>query len=89
MSRTTAELNATLARIEEAQKEGRALSHREAYPEQYSDPLVGKTVRVVTKGQERIRGRVERVVGSRFGKLAHIEGDDKNFWSVSDCQVTD
>jgi hypothetical protein len=44
-------------------------SHRESYPEQYSHPLVGKRVRVAG-----IEGKVERVLNTRFGLLAKIEG---------------
>ena len=48
------------------------MSHREAYPEQYAHPLVGK--RVSQDGKK--LGVVKRVFSTRFGRLAQIEGQD-------------
>lgn len=50
------------------------MTHREAYPEQYTHPLVGKRV-----GQDgKSLGVVERVFRTRFGLLAKIEGQPSN-----------
>ena len=64
--------------------------HRETYPEQYEHPLVGRQV-VVDMGGDTIlaAGKVERVVNSRFGKLAIIEGDKEGrAWATKDCKTT-
>ena len=45
--------------------------HRSRYPEQYAHALVGKLVRFQYCAESRI-GRVERVMDSRFGRLATI-----------------
>lgn len=57
-------------------------THRERYPEQYEHPLVGRRVRVPGTNVE---GVVERVVDTRFGKLAVIGGT--NAWPVQKCEV--
>jgi hypothetical protein len=63
------------------------MSHREAYPEQYSHPLVDKTVRVVTHSGEQGVGKVIRVFGTRFGQLAEVEGvgEPGTAWRTRDC----
>ena len=61
------------------------MNHREAYPEQYTHPLCGKTVRVVApNGKELHRGNVRRVISSRFGPLVITDGTDTG---VSRCQL--
>lgn len=62
-------------------------THRELYPQQYSHPLVGKRVKV-SSAADPIEGRVERVVSSRFGQLAILEGyGAEQAWQVSHCRV--
>ncbi len=56
-------------------------SHREMYPEQYTHPLVGKRVTVGST----VNGIVTRVVPSRFGQLAEIDGNAQTFFRVVDC----
>lgn len=58
-------------------------THRELYPSQYEHELVGQIVRHKTKPE--IEGECTRVVSSRFGKLAHVEGQ-KNLWGVWDLE---
>lgn len=61
---------------------GNAKSHREAYPEQYAHPMVGKRVESCGK-----TGTVERVVGSRFGQMAHLDCDSEGtFRLLSMCK---
>ena len=57
-------------------------THRETYPEQYSHPLVGVRVRLRTGA---LTGTVTRVVSSRFGQLAEIDGNSETFYRVTDC----
>jgi hypothetical protein len=64
---------------------GRAFSHRDCYPEQYQHPLVGKRVRVSTRKGHEEEGVVERVVSTRFGLLAHLEGGGDTARAVRDC----
>jgi hypothetical protein len=62
-------------------------SHRERYPEQYSNPLVGRVVRCIVKGEKIAEGRVSRVL-PMYGGLVEIEGDKKDtFRHVRDCEV--
>jgi hypothetical protein len=68
-----------------------AKSHREAYPEQYAHPLVGKRVRATypktATGPGQV-GTVERVVGSRFGQMVHLDTDEEGtFRLLSSCEV--
>lgn len=64
---------------------GREFSHRDCYPEQYTHALVGKRVQVETGTGHRTAGVVERVVETRFGLLAHLQGNDDQAWRVQDC----
>ena len=60
----------------------RGKTHRELYPEQYTHPLVGKKVR--SHGEV---FTVERVVGSRFGKIAIVPNTNPmRGYAVSDCK---
>jgi len=66
-------------------------THRDIYPEQYSDPLVGQEVEVVTKtAGSQGKGKVIRVFDTRFGRLAEVEGvGEKGIaWKRGDCKVT-
>lgn len=65
------------------------MAHRDAFPEQYSHPLVGKTVRVETHAGKQGAGKVIRVFGTRFGQLAEVEGvgGKGTAWRVSDCKA--
>jgi hypothetical protein len=56
-------------------------THRELYPQQYTHPLVGKTVRV--HGQIIV---VARVVSSRWGLIAMVEGDEGQGYHVDECR---
>ncbi len=59
-----------------------ATSHREAYPEQYSHHAVGKRY-ARPDGTE---GTIERVAaGSRFGTMAHFEGDGSTWQLLRLC----
>ena len=63
-------------------------SHRELYPGQYTHALVGKHVTVQIGVKKMAEGIVERVVDTRFGKLAGIIGDKSGtFWSIKDCKT--
>jgi hypothetical protein len=57
-------------------------THREQYPEQYNHPLVGYRVRVDT-----IVGIVTRVVPSRLGPLAEIDGQSDTLYYVASCII--
>ncbi len=61
--------------------------HEKLYPAQYSHPLVRHYVRVVSRktGKQLACGIVERVVRTRFGRLAILVGHDRTAWSVNDC----
>lgn len=62
-------------------------AHRDRYPEQYTHPLCGKTVRIAVCAGEEIRGTVLRVVPSRFGALAILaEHGAACAWAVQDCE---
>lgn len=54
-------------------------SHREAYPEQYEHPAVGKAVTTPDGTQ----GTVERVMATRFGPMAMLVGQPDKGWLVS------
>ncbi len=63
-------------------------THREAYPEQYNDPAVGKYV--VHDGDESVQGTINRVVHTQWGILAYIDGQDpKTAWLLTDLRVTE
>jgi hypothetical protein len=64
-------------------------THRELYPGQYEHPLCGRLVAVVTAGRERARGVVERVVPSRFGPLALLQGGPATAWPVAACRLAE
>ena len=66
-------------------------THRELYPDQYAHPLVGQTVKVVSKkdGSTLAQGNVERVVNSRYGQLAKIAGAGTMFYAVRDCHTVE
>ncbi len=57
-------------------------THREQYPEQYIHQLVGRQVRIGDK-----TGIVGRVVDTRFGKLAILEGDNETAYALDKCEV--
>ena len=64
-------------------------THRELYPEQYSHALVGEFVAVHSTIHDApllALGHVERVVNTRFGKLAILVGDGKQAWAAKDCK---
>lgn len=65
-------------------------THRELYPDQYEHELVGKTVqfRDPDRGHVYTKGTVERVVNSRFGKLARLKGG-VDAYKVSHAEVVD
>jgi len=76
-----------MSRIREIKK---GQTHRDIWPEQYSDPLVGVEVEVVTKTQgSKGKGKVIRVFDTRFGRLAEVEGvgEKGDAWLRSDCKV--
>lgn len=56
--------------------------HRETFPDQYTHPLVGTRVRV-----NDVEGEVTRVITSRFGQLAIIDGDAKTAYPVDQCET--
>lgn len=62
-------------------------THRTAYPEQYSHPMVGRLVAVMWQGKEAKRGTIERVIeGSRFGTMAKLDTDaDDTFRALAHC----
>ena len=49
--------------------------HRQMYPEQYAHPLCGRRVLVTPIGQPEYEGTVKRVVPSRFGPIAMLDGE--------------
>ena len=57
-------------------------SHREAYPEQYEHPAVGRDV-IVPGGR---RGRITRVMQTGFGPLVQIEGQGEAAWRLQDVR---
>lgn len=60
-------------------------THKDCYPEQYAHPLVGKRVRV---NEGEAEGVVVRVVGTRYGPLAHLDtGPQDLAYLLSDCEV--
>ena len=61
-----------------------AQTHREMYPQQYEHPLVGKRVRVGVVDTE---GTVTRVVCTRFGRLAILDGKADKAYLASACIV--
>ena len=76
-------------------REQNIADHRASYPEQYNHPLCGKKVRVRKRGEPGasgnaatadVSGKVERVVSSRFGQLAHLEGTDEVWWLLQDLE---
>jgi hypothetical protein len=65
---------------------GRKRSHRDCYPEQYRHSLVGRPVVVRSKkGTVVTRGKVERVVSTQFGLLAHLDTSGETAYLVSSC----
>lgn len=56
-------------------------SHRETYPEQYTNPLCGKRV-IVGTGEKAFEAVFERTVQTRFGTLAIMEGSTDG-WLLS------
>jgi hypothetical protein len=65
-------------------------THRDIWPEQYSDPFVGQTVEVVTTQGSQGKGKVIRVFNTRFGRLAEVEGVGEKegiAWLRSDCKI--
>jgi hypothetical protein len=71
----------------------KAPRHRDAFPEQYRHPLVGKRVRVKSSSGAAVpvEGIVRRVMATRFGPLADLgtRGQDGAMlaYSVGDCEV--
>jgi hypothetical protein len=55
------------------------------FSEQYQHPLVGKRIQVNTRTGCMAEGVVERVVSSRFGLLACLEGENGRAWAVNQC----
>jgi hypothetical protein len=67
--------------------QAQAMTHRDAYPEQYSHPMVGKRVNVMHKGNIVCTGTIERVTSSRFGQMARIDTAAKDtFYLLSSCR---
>ncbi len=60
-------------------------THRELHPEQYKHFLVGRFVTVVVGGRILTTGVVERVVDSRFGRLAILPDQKGKAFAVRDC----
>lgn len=65
-------------------------THKDAYPEQYTHTLVGKTVNVVTSQGRQGSGTVSRVFNTYFGQLAKVEGvgGERDAWSITDCHIS-
>jgi hypothetical protein len=63
------------------------MTHKELYPHQYTHSLCGKNVVVIQGGRELARGKVERVIQSRFGPIAMFEGNNIEGYAVGDCKV--
>jgi hypothetical protein len=63
-------------------------THRDCYPEQYQHSLVGKRVQVRTCTGYETSGMVERVVTSRFGLVAFLDGSNTQGWLLEDCTPT-
>ena len=63
-------------------------THRECHPDQYTHPLCGKKVKVRTSAGFTTEGVVERVVGTRWGPLAHLDNSGDTAYHVSDCKET-
>lgn len=62
-------------------------THRELYPEQYVHPLIGKAVVVKNaKGEMFAEGILTRVVQTRFGPLAILNGVGQRAYSLCDVQ---
>ena len=61
------------------------MSHREAYPEQYAHELCGKRV----TANNFVSFVVERVVSSRFGQLALVQGNCETAYAVNNCKVVE
>ncbi len=66
---------------------GMLRSHRDCYPDQYAHHLVGKSVKVKTRTGFKTEGTVERVVGTRFGQLAHLDTSGDTAYLLRDCTV--
>jgi hypothetical protein len=64
-------------------------THRDAFPDQYTHALCGHMVRVLHEGKEIARGRVERVMRSRWGDIVALEDFDKTEtgWLAQNCEV--
>ena len=64
-------------------------THREAYPEQYTNKAVGRLHRRPKndKGPGEV-GTVDRVVSSRWGTLAHFAGAE-GYYLLHQCERVD
>ncbi len=58
-------------------------SHREAYPEHYTHPLVGKQC----TRPDGTAGVVERVAPTSWGQMAHFEGDGDLYFLVNSIKA--
>lgn len=60
-------------------------THKQLFPEQYNHPAVGK---IAVNGT--VNGKVLRVVDTRFGQLAHIEGQPPEVaYRLADCELVE
>ena len=68
-------------------------THRDLYPEQYTDPLCGLRVTVdgaVDASGHPVEGTVERVVTTWFGRLAVlVEHGPSTAWAADRCRPVD
>lgn len=76
----------------ELERIGNANSHREAYPDQYSHPLVGKRVAVHASHTHphtvNARGTVKRVMRSQWGEIVQLveQEHDNTYWLAQHCR---
>ena len=71
-------------------------THRDTYPEQYTDPLIGERVEIRCNLNDPDKvvatGVVERVMDTRFGRMADIgatNSDNKPvFYLARHCQTS-
>jgi len=67
------------------------LTHRQLYPNQYTHPLVGKTVEITFDDWKTYshKGKVLRVCNTSFGPLVILEGDRGQAYDIFRCRVVD
>jgi hypothetical protein len=64
-------------------------THKELYPEQYTHPLIGKTVRILSDGKSPRRTfTVERIVDTMFGQLAP-KPNTREAYALNDLEIVD